>query len=166
MSRKDGAAVFHSEGTLEETLYQIAPGAEECNYQSQTYPFLNAQAMSCSVVCQIADDDGCDDDEDAAFPALGWADAWKQLVLAEERTAAVGTRVVGPEEDEDAQRQEHVIMYLSIEGGCLKCQYVDHRERQGYQQLEHKYANKQEMQNAIRDTYGNTYWYYFDYCSK
>ena len=116
MSRKDGAAVFHSEGTLEETLYQIAPGAEECNYQSQTYPFLNAQAMSCSVVCQIADDDGCDDDEDAAsdaaFPALGWADAWKQLVLAEERTAAVGTRVVGPEEDEDAQRQEHVIMYL------------------------------------------------------
>ena len=37
---------------------------------------------------------------------------------------------------------------------------------QDYQQLEHKYANKQEMQNAIRDTYGNTYWYYFDYCSK
>lgn len=37
---------------------------------------------------------------------------------------------------------------------------------QDYQQMEHKYTNRQEMQTAIRDTYGNTYWYYFDYCSK
>ncbi len=75
--------------------------------------------MSLTVVGQIADDDGCNDDEDAtsdaAFPTLGWTDAWKQLVLAEERTAAVSTRIVGPEEDEYAQRQEHVIMYLSVE---------------------------------------------------
>ena len=35
---------------------------------------------------------------------------------------------------------------------------------QDYQQLEHKYANEQEKRNAMRDTYGNTYWYYCDYC--
>ena len=130
MSRKNGATVLHSQGTFEETFYQIAPGAEERNYQSQAYPSWNAQAMSCTVVCQIADDDGSNDDEDAtsdtAFPTLGWTDTWKQLVFAEELTATVGTRIVGPEEDEDAQRQEHVIMYLSVECGCLKRQYVNH----------------------------------------
>jgi len=35
---------------------------------------------------------------------------------------------------------------------------------QDYQQLDHKYANEQEKLNAMRDTYGNTYWYYYDYC--
>lgn len=34
---------------------------------------------------------------------------------------------------------------------------------QDFQQMEHKYSNPVEQQNAIRDTYGNTYWYYYEY---
>ena len=35
-----------------------------------------------------------------------------------------------------------------------------------YQKMEHKFANPVERQNALHDTYGNTYWYYYDYCDK
>lgn len=35
---------------------------------------------------------------------------------------------------------------------------------QDYQQMEHKYVSELERENAMRDTYGNTYWYYYDYC--
>lgn len=34
---------------------------------------------------------------------------------------------------------------------------------QDYQQLEHKFSNPIERQAALRDTYGNTYWYYYQY---
>lgn len=34
---------------------------------------------------------------------------------------------------------------------------------QDYQALEHKFANPAEKQAALRDTYGNTYWYYYQY---
>lgn len=34
---------------------------------------------------------------------------------------------------------------------------------QDYQALERKYANPQERNAALRDTYGNTYWYYYQY---
>lgn len=37
---------------------------------------------------------------------------------------------------------------------------------QDYQALEHKFANPQERQVALRDTYGNTYWYYFQFGKK
>ena len=37
---------------------------------------------------------------------------------------------------------------------------ADYRD---FQDLEHKYANPQERKNMIRDTYGKTYWYYYDY---
>lgn len=32
-----------------------------------------------------------------------------------------------------------------------------------YQALERKFANKRERKNMLHRTYGNTYWYYFDY---
>ena len=32
--------------------------------------------------------------------------------------------------------------------------------------MEAKYANPVERQSALRDTYGNTYWYYYQYGSK
>lgn len=34
---------------------------------------------------------------------------------------------------------------------------------QDYQALERKFSNPQERQNALHDTYGNTYWYYWQY---
>lgn len=34
---------------------------------------------------------------------------------------------------------------------------------QDYQTLERKFANPQELQTALKDTYGNTYWYYYEY---
>lgn len=34
---------------------------------------------------------------------------------------------------------------------------------QDYQRLEHRIANKAERRNKIRDVYGNTYWYYYQY---
>ena len=37
---------------------------------------------------------------------------------------------------------------------------------QDYQQLEHKFTNPMEKQTALHDTYGNTYWYYYDYGQK
>lgn len=37
---------------------------------------------------------------------------------------------------------------------------------QDYQALEHKFANPLERQSALRDTYGNTYWYYFQFGKK
>ena len=91
--------------------------------------------MGCTIIGNVTDDDGCDNHEDAAadaaLPTLCRTDAGKQLVFAEKRTAAVGTRIIGPEEDEDAQRQEHVIMYLTVECRSLECQNVNHREWQG-----------------------------------
>ena len=75
--------------------------------------------MSLAIVGNVTDDDGCDNDEDtttdAAFPTLRRTDARKQLMLAEKRTAALSTRIIGPQEDEYAQRQEHVVMNLTIE---------------------------------------------------
>lgn len=107
MAWQDGAAILYPQRTLEETLYQVAPGAEEGYNHSETYPAWNAQAMGCTVIGNVTDDDGCDNHEnataDAAFPTLSRTDAGKQLVLAEKRAAAVGTRIVRPEEDEDAQ---------------------------------------------------------------
>ncbi len=35
-----------------------------------------------------------------------------------------------------------------------------------YQTLKLKFANPALRQSAVRDTYGNTYWYYYDYCTK
>ena len=32
-----------------------------------------------------------------------------------------------------------------------------------YQALEHKFADAMQTQAALRDTYGNTYWYYYQY---
>ncbi len=37
---------------------------------------------------------------------------------------------------------------------------------QDYQTLKNKFANPVLRQSAVRDTYGNTYWYYYDYCIK
>lgn len=37
---------------------------------------------------------------------------------------------------------------------------------QDYQALEHKSANPVENKSALCDTYGNTYWYYYDYCKR
>ena len=37
---------------------------------------------------------------------------------------------------------------------------------QDYQTMEAKYANPVERQSALHDTYGNTYWYYYQYGSK
>ena len=37
---------------------------------------------------------------------------------------------------------------------------------QDYQALEHKYTNPIEKQTALHDTYGNTYWYYYQYGGK
>ena len=34
---------------------------------------------------------------------------------------------------------------------------------QDYQQLENSVADKRERKNKLRDTYGNTYWYYYQY---
>ena len=34
---------------------------------------------------------------------------------------------------------------------------------QDYQALEHKFADAMQTQAALRDTYGNTYWYYYQY---
>ena len=56
-------------------------------------------------------------------------------MLAEKRTAAIGTGIIGPEENENTQRQQHVVMYLAIESWCLETQYIDHWERQGDVQL-------------------------------
>jgi hypothetical protein len=102
---------------------------------SKTHPARNAQAMGCTIIGNVTDDDGCDNHEnaaaDAALPTLCRTDAGKQLVFAEKRTAAVGTRIVGPKEDEDAQRQEHVVMYLTVECRSLERQNVNHREWQG-----------------------------------
>lgn len=33
-----------------------------------------------------------------------------------------------------------------------------------YQAMAQRYADPRERQTALRDTYGNTYWYYFQYC--
>lgn len=37
---------------------------------------------------------------------------------------------------------------------------------QDYQQMEHNYATYQEKKAAMHDTYGNTYWYYYQYGNK
>ena len=43
---------------------------------------------------------------------------------------------------------------------------VIYTDFQDYQQLEHKSASAIENQTALHDTYGNTYWYYYDYEQK
>ena len=75
--------------------------------------------MGFAIVGNIADNACCYQYEYtsayAAFPTLGWTDARKELMLAKKRTAAIGTGIIGPEENENAQRQQHVVMYLAIE---------------------------------------------------
>ena len=113
MTWQDVAAVLYAQCALEETLHQVAPGSEEHHDDAKAYPAGDAQAMSLSVIGDVTDDEGGDDDEDASadatFPTLARTDARKELVLAEERTAAVSTSVVGPEEDEDAQRRSESV---------------------------------------------------------
>ena len=120
MSWQDVATILYSEGTLEEAFYQIAPCAEEYHNQTSTFPTETAETVGFAIVGNIADDTCCYQYEYASayatFPTLGWTDARKELMLAEKRTAAIGTGIIGPEENENAQRQQHVVMYLAIEG--------------------------------------------------
>lgn len=87
MAGQDVAAVFHTQCALEETLHQVAPGAEEHHDESQTYPSGNAEGMNRTFgVGDIADDAGNNQYEDAtadtAFPTLARTDAGEELVLA------------------------------------------------------------------------------------
>ena len=56
----------------------------------------------------------------AAFPTLGWTDARKEFMLAEKRTAATGTCIIGPEENENTQGKRHVETNLAIEADVSK----------------------------------------------
>ncbi len=49
---------------------------------------------------------------------------------------------------------------------CVFHDNVMDADFQDFQQMMHKYVNPAEKKNAIRDTYGNTYWYYYEYGSK
>ena len=69
MAWQDGSAILHTQRTLEETLYQVAPGAEEGYNHSKTHPAWNAQAMGCTIIGNVTDDDGCDNHENAAADA-------------------------------------------------------------------------------------------------
>ena len=57
-----------------------------------------------------------------------------------------------------AHRRAHPVLVYRDE--------VMNADFQDYQALEHKYANPMEKQAALRDAYGNTYWYYYQYGSK
>ena len=66
MTRQNIATVLHAEGTLEETFHQVAPGAEEYDDESQTYPSCDAQGVSrLAIIGEVSHDGSHDDDEDA-----------------------------------------------------------------------------------------------------
>ena len=61
--------------------------------------------------------------------------------------------------------REALVLYTHLRSNPLVDYHDDilDADYRDYQDLEHKYANPQERKNMIRDTYGKTYWYYYDY---
>ena len=119
MSWQQCAAVLYSQSAFEETLYQVAPCSEEHDNQAQSHPSGNAESVSLAVICQVTNHGSCNQNEYtsayASFPTLGRTDAWEEFMLAEERTAAVGSGIVCPKEYENTQWQQHVVVYLAVE---------------------------------------------------
>ena len=113
VSGQNIARVLNAYGALEERLYKVAPCSEEHNDNAHTNPLYYIErhfSIACvHVRILVHAYQGChyyhqNTAAYASFPALARRHTWKQLVLAEERTAKIGTRVVGPEEYEHAQR--------------------------------------------------------------
>ena len=61
--------------------------------------------------------------------------------------------------------REALVLYTHLRSNPLVDYHDDilDADYRDFQDLEHKYANPQERKNMIRDTYGKTYWYYYDY---
>ena len=88
---------------------------EEHNYEPHTNPLCYIERYL-SIACVhvrvlVHANQGCyynyqNAASNTSFPTLARRHTWKQLVLAEERTAQVGACVVGPEENEHTQRQQ------------------------------------------------------------
>lgn len=61
--------------------------------------------------------------------------------------------------------KEALLMYTHMHSNpkIIYSNNVMNADFQDYQSLEKKYADKRERQTALRETYGNTYWYYYQY---
>ena len=107
MSRQNVARVLNAYGALEERLYKVAPCSEEHDNQAQSHPSGNAESVSLAVICQVTNHGSCNQNEYTSaytsFPTLGRTDAWEEFMLAEKRTAAVGSGIVCPKEYENTQ---------------------------------------------------------------
>ena len=139
MTGQNVAAVLNADGTLEERFHQVAPGAEDADHESEAEPEgergMQGENGRILVVTNEIPDDGCGYEHeeaaaDAAFPALARRNAGEQLVLAQQRTAAVGAGVAHPKEDEDGEGQPGVERGREF-SGVVEGQHVDAREGQG-----------------------------------
>ena len=61
--------------------------------------------------------------------------------------------------------REALILYTHLRSNPIVVFHDDilDADYRDYQEMERKYANSQERQTMLRDTYGKTYWYYYDY---
>ena len=131
MSGQQVAAVLDAESTLEEALHKVAQRAEDHYYESESHPCRHAQLVfHVAVVGPPADESRHNQHQHASangsFPALARTYPWEELMPAKQRAAAVGSRVVGPQEYEYAQGQQ-VVVDVGV-AGAVKCHYVYHGE--------------------------------------
>ena len=61
--------------------------------------------------------------------------------------------------------REALILYTHLRSNPIVVFHDDiiDADYRDYQEMERKYANSQERQTMLRDIYGKTYWYYYDY---
>ena len=108
MAGEDISAVLDAKLALEEALNEVAPGAKDANDEGEAHPLQEAEVGGGREAVPQKDTDAKAEDAatDAADPRLLGRDALEEFggeTLTEEATHAIGSRIVGPEEDEEGE---------------------------------------------------------------
>ena len=137
MAGEDISAVLDAELALEEALDEVAPGAKDANDEGEAHPLQEAQvggggkAVPQKNTYAKAEQAATD----AANPRLLGRDALEEFggeTLTQEATHAIGSRIVGPEEDEEGEGVLPGVVPLVGHGIVGEGQQIEQGEGQGH----------------------------------
>ena len=137
MAGEDISAVLDAELALEEALDEVAPGAKDANDEGEAHPLQEAQVGEGreAVPQKNTDAKAKQAATDAADPRLLGRDALEEFggeTLAQEATHAIGSRIVGPEEDEEGEGVLPRVVPLVGHGIVGEGQQIEQGEGQGH----------------------------------
>ena len=137
MAGEDIAAVLDAELALEEALDEVAPGAKDANDEGEAHPLQEAQVGEGGKAVPQKNTDAKAEQAAtyAANPRLLGRDALEKFggeTLTQEATHAIGSRIVGPEEDEEGEGVLPGVVPVVRHGIVGEGQQIEQGEGQGH----------------------------------